>query len=363
MEEELKSGDNLKPDTSDRRPAHNGRKARQNNLKINLSRQHFMIGGGIIILLLLIFAIASALNSPDKAASDSQANGSAKEVNLSGSDNSQPNMSNDSREGNSAGNTDMGMVQGQPQNNSLAQAPQNGMPQDVANNSNGGIMPDEQAQQPGGDGMSPLGGLPVGPATLIGAAGRATQSQNMATNNASGGNTSLRPVRNRQEPVHRVETRRPAEAHKAASAKVNNSAKASQVAATSSKVAPAKSTVPAHTQTTNTSSSTVATSTPTAPATTSTPAAAASNSSVTGHYTLQLSGASQPNTLDAFAKKQKLSNYQVYKTNRNGQPWYVLISGSYATPAEAKNAIAAMPDEVKAKNPWVRQISQIQSAK
>jgi len=49
----------------------------------------------------------------------------------------------------------------------------------------------------------------------------------------------------------------------------------------------------------------------------------------------------------------------VYKTTRNGQPWYVLVSGAYATPAEAKRAVAALPAEVRAVNPWVKPLSQV----
>lgn len=370
MEEELKSGENLKPDASDRRPARAGRKVSQNNLKINISRQHFMIGGGIIILLLLIFAIASALKSPDKVASGSQANDSAKEINLSGSPTlthgSQPGNLTDSRDSSGVGNADMGMVQGQPQdtNNPMGQAPQNSMQQDTTNN----MVADTQAQQQAEGGVSPLDGLPVGPATLIGATARAN-TQNMANNSVSNGGASLHPINGRQEPAaQRAEARRPSvtakETHKAAPARVSNPVAASQVATAPSRTVPTKPAVPSNTRAsvanmTNSSRATVPSAATPAPAVSS----AASTAAVTGRYTLQLSGASRPNTLDAFAKQQKLSSYQVYKTNRNGQPWYVLISGSYATPSEAKNAIAAMPAEVKAKNPWVRQVSQIQNTK
>ena len=78
-----------------------------------------------------------------------------------------------------------------------------------------------------------------------------------------------------------------------------------------------------------------------------------------GNYTLQLSSASRSDTLNAWAKKQNLSSYHVYKTTRNGQPWYVLVSGSYATPAEAKRAVASLPAEVRAQNPWVKPVSQV----
>lgn len=78
-----------------------------------------------------------------------------------------------------------------------------------------------------------------------------------------------------------------------------------------------------------------------------------------GSYTLQLSSASRSDTLEAFAKENKLANYKVYKTVRNGQTWYVLIHGNYNSVTDAKNAIATLPAAVQAKKPWVRNMKQV----
>ncbi len=78
-----------------------------------------------------------------------------------------------------------------------------------------------------------------------------------------------------------------------------------------------------------------------------------------GSYTLQLSSASRSDTLEAFAKENKLANYKVYKTIRNGQTWYVLIHGNYSSVTDAKNAIATLPTSVQAKKPWVRNMKQV----
>jgi DamX protein len=78
------------------------------------------------------------------------------------------------------------------------------------------------------------------------------------------------------------------------------------------------------------------------------------------HYTLQLSSASRSDTLNAYAKQQKLQHYLVYSTKRDGKPWYVLVSGNYASSAEAKRAIATLPADVQAKKPWVRPVGQVQ---
>lgn len=77
------------------------------------------------------------------------------------------------------------------------------------------------------------------------------------------------------------------------------------------------------------------------------------------NYTLQLSSASRSNSLEAFAKNNRLTNYKIYKTIRNGQPWYVLIYGNYRTVSEAKNAISTLPASVQKKKPWVRKFQQV----
>ncbi len=104
---------------------------------------------------------------------------------------------------------------------------------------------------------------------------------------------------------------------------------------------------------------------PTQPKQPTKPAATANNqgsnvmSAPAGSYTLQLSSASRSDTLEAFAKENKLANYKVYKTIRNGQTWYVLIHGNYNSVTDAKNAIGTLPAAVQAKKPWVRNMKQV----
>ncbi|VEA43230.1 DamX protein [Salmonella enterica subsp. enterica] len=50
-------------------------------------------------------------------------------------------------------------------------------------------------------------------------------------------------------------------------------------------------------------------------------------SAPSSHYTLQLSSSSNYDNLNGWAKKENLKNYVVYETTRNGQPWYVLVTG------------------------------------
>ncbi len=84
-------------------------------------------------------------------------------------------------------------------------------------------------------------------------------------------------------------------------------------------------------------------------------------SAPSGHYTLQLSSSSNYDNLNNWAKKEKLDKYVVYETSRNGQPWYVLVSGIYASKDEAKRAVTSLPADVQAKNPWAKPLHQVQA--
>src|SRR5471030_1091912 len=83
--DDLTPEDDLKPDTSDRRPTRS-RKPPSSAPKLAVSRQHLMIGVGILVLLLLIAGIGSALKAPTQHEASQQSNG-PKDINLSGSGN------------------------------------------------------------------------------------------------------------------------------------------------------------------------------------------------------------------------------------------------------------------------------------
>lgn len=76
-------------------------------------------------------------------------------------------------------------------------------------------------------------------------------------------------------------------------------------------------------------------------------------------YALQIVGS----TSDAYSKElMKKYNWLAlmhYKTERNGKPWYILLSGPYTDYTEAKNAIASLPEFFQRQKPWPRKISAI----
>ncbi|ACR70750.1 SPOR domain-containing protein [Edwardsiella ictaluri] len=335
-QEEFKADDELKPDASDRRSPR-ARSRRPATPRLTVSRQHLMIGAGVLVLLVVIVAIGSALKSPSKGSSAQSAatTGSAREINLSGASS----MTNGSAGSNVTDVQDGSGVSnsaplGQPQPitmPSISPTPTQSAPAaqergqqriDLAGNS----VSDALTQQQGAlDAMPQADTLPTAPATVAGGAARIAPK--VAVESTPRPKTPPRreeraPVRHSEKSVARTPSAPKQTAH---------------LPVVGSNGKPA-----AHLpQSANSSAGTL-------------------KSAPGSHYTLQLSGASQPTTLHAFARHQSLSHYWVYETSRNGKPWYVLVSGSYATPADARRAIAALPTEVQAMKPWARPLSQVQ---
>jgi septal ring-binding cell division protein DamX len=99
-----------------------------------------------------------------------------------------------------------------------------------------------------------------------------------------------------------------------------------------------------------------------------TPYAAASSSSSTtqaasisakaagaGGFTLQLMGTHDKQSLVDFIMANNLQDKATYyRRSFDGQDWYVLVSGRYATQSEALEAIGQLPQTVRSMNPWVK---------
>ena len=326
--DEFKPEDDLRPDTSDRRPSRSRRPA-ATGPRFAVSRQHMMIGIGILVLLLLIIGIGSALKAPTKHEVAQQ--GATRDINLSGSS-SLTTSNNGVAGGTTDANDNNGVSTSQPQTVNVppisstpteAQplAPQGGAGERVDLPGNmADALSSQQGQVDAAATQSinaPVSALPTAPATVMNGAAARDAARSTAHNTA-------------------------AQPHKAA---------ASKPAATTK---PATSAKPSATTTT-----------------VYTPPASGKSGAVTGsagslktapgsHYTLQLSSALRSDTLTAFAKQQNLPHYMVYETKRDGKPWFVLVSGNYASSAEAKRAIATLPAEVQAKKPWVRPVQQVQ---
>ncbi|WP_318511981.1 AAA family ATPase [Photobacterium leiognathi] len=79
------------------------------------------------------------------------------------------------------------------------------------------------------------------------------------------------------------------------------------------------------------------------------------------HYAIQLSASMSWNETKAFVKKNKVqSSTAIYKTRRDGKIWFIVISGDYKTVKQARTAIRALPNELKALRPWPKPYKKIQ---
>lgn len=340
--DDLTPEDDLKPDTSDRRPPRS-RKPASSAPKLAVSRQHVMIGVGILVLLLLIVGIGSALKAPTQHEANKQPSNGPKDINLSGSGNdaaapAQPSAqaqdntaqaNNGAQASNGQQPQNVGMPPISPTPTDAQPQPDNGQAKERVDLP--GDMSDALSSQQGqvnaaaqdgiNAGTQSLTSLPTSPATVDGAAkGKAPVA-----------------TRTPQQTVHT----KPAKTHTAAP--THESKKPVQTKPATAASHPAKETTK-----------------PVATASAATGSGGGIKSAPGGHFTLQLSGASQSNSLNAFAKQQGLKNYLVYQTSRDGKPWYVLVSGNYASSAEAKSAISSLPAEVQAKKPWVKPVHQVQ---
>ncbi len=319
--DEFKPEDELKPDTSDRRPTRPRKSS--SAPKVAVSRQHMMMGIGILVLLLLVIGIGSALNGPSEKPQGQQAasgtagsSGSEKSIDLSGSTSMSGQGSETQPAPSAAANAPAQSSDGQqalsgspisptPTQAQSVPAPENQQRVELPGDLNNALTSQQDQVNAAAQGASST--LPTAPATVTGGA---QQQQPPA----------VKPAQQHQTAQHPAST----QSHKAAPAKPAASKPAEKAGSK--------------------------------PAATS---GHASASTPGGNYTLQLSSASRSDTLNAWAKKQNLNGYHVYKTTRNGQPWYVLVSGSYATPADAKRAVSSLPAEVRAQNPWVKPVSQV----
>ena len=339
--DEFKPEDELKPDASDRRPSRPRKTS--SAPKVPVSRQHMMMGIGILVLLLLVLGIGSALKGPDESkptagsgannAPASSGNGGEKSIDLSGSttmSGGQTAPTENAATGNAPADSSAPRDVSMPP---VSSTPTQAAPIETPDNQQRVTLPGDlnsalsnQQQQVNNAAQGTTSSLPTAPATVSGSAGNS---------NGITAPAATRPA----TPRASAQTHTPREsAHK------NTTAARPSASESRTHTTPAR---PAINGSTSSSGATASS------------GAASSKPLPGGNYTLQLSGASREESLNAWARKQNLSNYHVYKTTRNGQPWYVLVSGSYATSADARRAVASLPAEVRAQNPWVKPVSQV----
>ncbi|HCT6429339.1 TPA: cell division protein DamX [Enterobacter hormaechei] len=338
------------------------------------SRQYIMMGLGVLVLVLLIVGIGSALKAPSTHSTEQTAS-AEKSIDLSGNDASnqangaQPAPGTTSAE-QTAGNTSAGQdislppVSATPTQGQAPVTPEGQQRVEVQGDLNNALTQPQNQEQVNAAVVNST--LPTEPATVAPLHGSNAQQQTAATETKPR-HTQTAPRQERKQAViepkretkpqtvaKAPETKAPAQTKPAVSQPVKAPTPAATAApkATATTTAPAATAAPAATPTASASSTA-------AGKTTGNVGSLKSASS--SNYTLQLSSSSNYDNLNAWAKKSNLKNYVVYQTTRNGQPWYVLVSGVYASKDEAKRAVSTLPADVQAKNPWAKPIHQVQA--
>ncbi|WP_100158526.1 SPOR domain-containing protein [Proteus columbae] len=298
---ETKGNNSLTPDTSDR-PERRTNRPRSNPLKnarFSVSRQQMMIGVGVLVLILLIIAISSALKSPETT---------------------EPTPST-----NTERNIDLSQ---QPSSVTPSENGQPSTPQAISGQDIQPATPPSQNLPPMIDSQGQRVEIP---GDIVDSLNQQQAGINQATNQQL---NAQQP--NPAQPVTQPPVTKPVQpVQKPAEVKTPPTKPVTPPATTQPKPATTKPVVSGSLSAGNLS---------TIPAT---------------NYTLQLSGASRQDTLEAFAKKNLNGNYAIYKTQRNGNPWYVLIYGNYRNISEAKQAVSSLPAPVQAKQPWVRPMKHV----
>ncbi|HAV1568323.1 TPA: cell division protein DamX [Enterobacter hormaechei subsp. steigerwaltii] len=330
------------------------------------SRQYIMMGLGVLVLVLLIVGIGSALKAPSTNSTEQTAS-AEKSIDLSGNDASnqangaQPAPGTTSAE-QTAGNTSAGQdislppVSATPTQGQAPATPEGQQRVEVQGDLNNALMQPQNQEQVNAAVVNST--LPTEPATVAPVHGSNAQQQT-ATTETKPRQTQTAPRQERKQAV--IEPKRETKPQTVAKAPAQTKPAATQPVKAPT---PAATTAPKATATTTAPAAT----TPTAPAAKTGAASGKTTGNVgslqsasSSNYTLQLSSSSNYDNLNAWAKKSNLKNYVVYQTTRNGQPWYVLVSGIYASKDEAKRAVSTLPADVQAKNPWAKPIHQVQA--
>lgn len=326
------------------------------------SRQYMMMGVGVLVLLLLIIGIGSALKAPSSSPSE-QAGSGEKSIDLSGNNatdqasTTTPATGAEQTAGNTQQDVSLPPISSTPTQGQTPAAAEGQQRVEVQGDLNNALTQPQGQEQVNNVVVNST--LPTEPATVAPVRNGNTVRQTAKTE------TAERPAATRQERKQAVIEPK---------SKPQTTVKATQTEP--KPVAQAKPTATAPTTTTKapvvtaTPKATVEPKAPTATATTSTPVAGgaksagnvgALKSAPSSHYTLQLSSSSNYDNLNGWAKKENLKNYVVYQTTRNGQPWYVLVTGVYASKEDAKRAVSTLPADIQAKNPWAKPLHQVQA--
>lgn len=373
IEEDYESDD----DTVDEERVERRPRKRKKAANKPASRQYMMMGVGVLVLLLLIVGIGSALKAPSSPSSSDQTASGEKSIDLSGSNatdqasTTQPATGAEQPAGNAQQDVSLPPISSTPTQGQEPVAAEGQQRVEVQGDLNNALTQQQGQEQVNNVVVNST--LPTEPATV--APVRNGTTARPATTEPAERHATARPERKQAviEPKSKSQT-----TVKATPTEPKPVAQAKRTEPTATVTAPATTTkAPAATTAPKATAEPKATVSTTTPAQTATPAPTAATpvaggaktagnvgalkSAPSSHYTLQLSSSSNYDNLNGWAKKENLKNYVVYQTTRNGQPWYVLVTGVYASKDDAKRAVSTLPADIQAKNPWAKPLHQVQA--
>ncbi|EBJ5718253.1 cell division protein DamX [Salmonella enterica] len=329
------------------------------------SRQYMMMGVGVLVLLLLIIGIGSALKAPSTSSSEPSASGE-KSIDLSGNAADQANAtqpapgatSAEQTAGNTSQDISLPPISSTPTQGQSPVVADGQQRVEVQGDLNNALTQNPEQM----NNVAVNSTLPTEPATVAPVRNGSTTRQAAVSEPAERHTT--RPERKQAV----IEPKKPQTTAKTTTAepkkpvapvkRTEPAAPAATPKATTTTAAPTATASAAPVQT---AKSAQASTTPVAGGGKSAGNVGALKSAPSSHYTLQLSSSSNYDNLNGWAKKENLKNYVVYETTRNGQPWYVLVTGMYASKEDAKRAVSTLPADVQAKNPWAKPLHQVQA--
>ena len=78
------------------------------------------------------------------------------------------------------------------------------------------------------------------------------------------------------------------------------------------------------------------------------------------YFAVQVCASRSMKQLNGFAKRHNVSTEWTAQTSVNGETWYVLLEGIYATRGEAAQALSLIKSEVDTR-PWIRTVGSLQA--
>jgi DamX protein len=79
-----------------------------------------------------------------------------------------------------------------------------------------------------------------------------------------------------------------------------------------------------------------------------------------GHFTIQLIAAQNAATARSVVERHGLTGIRLIPTHSGGRDFVVALAGSFTSRSAAEQALANLPEEVRAGQPWIRSIGSVQ---